>query len=214
MAEAVAYQRKDSFYRRAKTQGFRSRAAYKLQQIAESDRIFRQGDRVIDIGAWPGGWLQVAAQLVGPKGKVVGCDLRRIDPIPGPVSLFTGDITAAEVRRELIDACGGTADVILSDLAPQLSGIRDRDEARQGALVDCVLDFASVALRPGGNLVVKLFMNSSYEPAVARLRSLFRRVRTTRPDATRKGSAELYAIASGYRGADCGTGNPDSSMLT
>lgn len=196
----MAYTRKDSYYRRAKTEGFRSRAAYKLQEIAKADRIFRRGDRVIDLGAWPGGWLQVAQQLTAPDGLVVGCDLRPIDSLPGPAVLLTGDFTVSEVRQQVLDACGGRADVILSDAAPQLSGIRDRDEARQAELIDCVLDFAAVALRPGGNLVMKLFMSSSYEAAMTRLRSLFRRVRTTRPDATRKGSAELYAVASGYRG--------------
>jgi 23S rRNA (uridine2552-2'-O)-methyltransferase len=131
---------------------------------------------------------------------VVGCDLRPIEPLPGPVTVITGDITSAEVRQQLVHACGGPADVVLSDLAPKLSGIRDRDEACAGELVDCVLDFVSVGLRPGGKLVVKLFMNSSHEATILRLRGLFRRVRATRPDATRKGSAELYAIASGYRG--------------
>jgi 23S rRNA (uridine2552-2'-O)-methyltransferase len=98
----------------------------------------------------------------------------------------------------LIEACGGAADVLLSDLAPQLSGVRDRDEARATELVECVLDFAVRALRPGGNLVVKLFMNPCYEAAVARLKASFARVRTTRPDATRKGSAEIYALAFDY----------------
>jgi 23S rRNA (uridine2552-2'-O)-methyltransferase len=202
----VAYKRKDSYYQRAKAAGFRSRAAYKLQEIAQADRLFRRGDRVIDVGAWPGGWLQVALQFTGPEGRLVGCDLRPIDPIPGPVTVLAGDITSPEIQRQILDACGGRADVILSDLAPQLSGIRDRDEARAAELVDCVLEFVGVALRPGGSLVVKLFMNPSYEAAVRRLQSLFRRVRTTRPEATRKGSAELYAVASGYRGPDIGTG--------
>jgi len=156
---------------------------------------------VIDVGAWPGGWLQVALELTGSRGRVVGCDLRKIDPIPGPVTLLTGDITSPEIRAGLLEACGGPADVVLSDLAPQLSGVRDRDEARAGELVDCVLDLVAVALRPGGRLVIKLFMNSSYESVIQRLRASFGRVRTTRPEATRKGSAELYAIASSYRGA-------------
>lgn len=196
----MAYKRKDSFYRRAKAAGFRSRAAYKLQEIARADRLFRRGDRVIDVGAWPGGWLQVALELTGPDGRLVGCDLRPIDAISGPVTLIAGDITSPDTRRQLLEACGGRADVVLSDLAPQLSGIRDRDEARSAELVDAVLDFVGLALRPGGNLVVKLFMNPAYETAIARLRARFRRVRTTRPEATRKGSAELYAVALGYRG--------------
>jgi len=195
----VAYQRKDAFYRRAKTEGFRSRAAYKLLQIAKQDRIFRRGDRVIDVGAWPGGWLQVALEFTGPEGRLVGCDLRALEPLAGPVSVVVGDVSSPDVRARLIAACGGPADVVLSDLAPQLSGIRERDEARANELADSVLDFAAGALRPGGNLVIKLFMNSSHEPTVARLRATFRRVRTTRPEATRKGSAELYAIAFGHR---------------
>ena len=196
----MAYRRKDSYYHRAKNEGFRSRAAYKLQQIADTDRLFRPGDRVIDIGAWPGGWLQVALQYTGKEGRLVGCDLRPIDAIPGPVTLIVGDVTTTEIQHRLLDACGGPADVVLSDLAPQLSGIRDRDEARAAELIDSVLGFIPIALRPGGSLVAKLFMSSTYEETVARLRSLFQRVRTTRPDATRKGSAELYAVATGYRG--------------
>jgi 23S rRNA (uridine2552-2'-O)-methyltransferase len=196
----VAYQRKDSYYRRAKAAGFRSRAAYKLQEIAKTDRLIRRGDRVIDIGAWPGGWLQAALEFTGPEGRLVGCDLRSIDPIPGPITLITGDITSPAIQHQLIDICGGQADVILSDLAPQLSGIRDRDEAKAKELVDCVLDFTTLALRSDGRLVIKLFMNASYESTIGHVRSLFSRVRTTRPDATRKGSAELYAIASGFRG--------------
>jgi 23S rRNA (uridine2552-2'-O)-methyltransferase len=194
----VAYRRKDAFYRRAKDEGLRSRAAFKLTQIAENERLIRRGDRVIDLGAWPGGWLQVARDLVGPEGRVVGCDLRKIEALPGRVDLVIGDVTSPEVQQKLIDACGGAADVLLSDLAPQLSGVRDRDEARATELVECVLEFASRALRPGGNLVVKLFMSPSYDAMVARLKAAFERVRTTRPEATRKGSAEIYALAFGH----------------
>jgi 23S rRNA (uridine2552-2'-O)-methyltransferase len=198
----VAYQRKDAFYRRAKNEGLRSRAAFKLTQIADQHRLFRHGDRVIDIGAWPGGWLQVVAPLVGPQGVVVGCDLKTIDALPGRLTCITGDFTLPEIQTRLIEACGGVADVLLSDLAPPLSGVRHRDEARATALVECVLDFATRALRPGGHLVIKLFMNASYEGSIGHLRRMFRSVRTTRPDATRKGSAELYAVALGYRGTD------------
>lgn len=206
----MAYQRKDAFYRRAKNEGLRSRAAFKLSQIAKDERLFRRGDRVIDLGAWPGGWLQVAAQLIGPQGRLVGCDLRKIDTLPGQVKSFVGDITSPDLQAQLIESCGGLADVLLSDLAPQLSGVRERDEARAVALVDCVLDFATRALRPGGHLVIKLFMNASYDASVRRLRQMFRSVRTTRPDATRKGSAELYAVALGYRGGGLVTSLPTS----
>lgn len=146
--------------------------------------------------------MQIAGELAGPEGRVVGCDLRKIDALPGCTTVVVGDVTVPAVQQQLIEACGAPADVLLSDLAPQLSGIRDRDEARATELVESVLGFARRALRPGGNLVVKLFMNPSYEGTIARLKANFARVRTIRPEATRKGSAEIYALAFDHRPAD------------
>lgn len=195
------YQRKDAYYTRAKAVGYRSRAAFKLQQLAQRARLFQRGDRVIDVGAWPGGWLQVAAQHVGPTGRVIGVDLQRIEPLPERnVVTVRGDLTAAEVQAQVQSLCDGKADVVLSDLAPKLSGIKARDEAQAQALADCVVSFAKQVLKPGGTLVVKLFMSGDLHGYLAQLRELFQEVKTTRPEATRKASAELYAIARGFHG--------------
>ncbi len=198
------YQRKDAYYARAKAVGYRSRAAFKIEQLAQRARLFRRGDRVIDLGAWPGGWLQVAARHVGPTGKVVGIDLQRIEPLPDRnVVTVCGDVTSPDVQEQVQILCGGKVDVVLSDLAPKLSGVKASDEAREQALADCVLRFAAQLLKPDGTLVVKLFMRADLHVYVSQLRKHFREVKTTRPDATRKGSAEIYAIASGFgRGTD------------
>jgi 23S rRNA (uridine2552-2'-O)-methyltransferase len=199
------YRRKDAFYTRAKVVGYRSRAAFKLEQLTQQTRLFRRGDRVVDIGAWPGGWLQVAAQQVGPTGKVIGIDLQRIEPLPERnVVTVCGDVTSAAVQAHVQALCGGKADVVLSDLAPKLSGVKARDSAQAQALAECVLRFAAQVLKPDGKLVVKLFMNADLEAYLGQVRKLFHDVRTTRPEATRKSSAEIYAIASGFgRGTTC-----------
>jgi 23S rRNA (uridine2552-2'-O)-methyltransferase len=196
------YQRRDRYYLRAKAAGYRARSAFKLLELAQRHRLFSRGDRVIDLGAWPGGWLQVAAQQVGPTGRVIGIDLQRVDPLPETnVQTVVGDIADAVAQQRVVELCGGRADVMLSDLAPKLTGVRDRDVARAQALVQCVLQFAASALRPGGKMVMKLFMSGELPPFVARLHTLFDDVRTTRPEATRKGSTEVYVIASRFRGA-------------
>ena len=197
------YRRKDAFYTRAKTAGYRSRAAFKLIELVDRHRLLRRGDRVVELGAWPGGWLQVAAHYVGREGCVVGVDVVPIEPLPGAsVVTVVGDIEDPDTRRRVAAACGGPADVLLSDLAPKLTGVRVRDQARSAALTDCVLMYANEILRPGGTLIVKLFTSSDLAGYIARLRARFGEVRTTRPEATRKGSAELYAIALNFRGPD------------
>ena len=194
------YERKDPFYRRAKVSGYRSRAAFKLQQLAQRFRLFRAGDCVIDLGAWPGGWLQVAAEQVGPTGLVIGVDQQPIDPLPdATVTVLTGDVSDADIAERLSRVCARKADVVLSDLAPKLSGVRDRDAAHAQRLVDCVLTLAERLLRPGGHLVVKLFTTAEVPACMARLHAEFAEVRTTRPEATRKGSSELYAVAKRFR---------------
>jgi 23S rRNA (uridine2552-2'-O)-methyltransferase len=200
----VSYERKDAHYRRAKAAGYRARSAYKLAELDDRFRLLRAGDRVVDLGAWPGAWVQVAAERVGPSGRVVGVDLVRADPLPLPnVGLLVGDVrdplVVAAVRAEL----GGPAAVVLSDLAPKLTGIRDADEARSVELAMATLDACATLLRPDGRLLVKLFMNSGYPEVMARLKGAFRQVKTTRPESTRRGSSELYAVAMGHT-ASCG----------
>jgi 23S rRNA (uridine2552-2'-O)-methyltransferase len=202
----VRYERKDAHYRRAKAEGFRARSAYKLAELDDRHRLLRRGDRVADLGAWPGGWLQVAAERVGPSGRVVGIDLAEIEPLGVPnVDIVGGDLcdpaAIDDVRRRL----GGLARVVLSDAAPKLTGNRLVDDARASELVSGVVDAFSSLLEPGGAALIKVFMNADYQATLARIRAAFVAVKTTRPDASRRGSAELYVIATGFRGAGvCG----------
>ena len=197
----MAYQRKDAFYKKAKAAGYRSRAAYKLLERNRAWRFVRRGDRVIDLGAWPGGWLQVASAAVGPSGRVVGIDLVRPDPLPeANVHLIHGDANDPSRQREMLDVLGGPADVVLSDMAPKLSGVRETDEARAAELSRLALHSCAKLLEPGGTLFLKTFMNAERQAFVAELRAAFEKVQNTRPEATRKGSAEIYVLAGGYRG--------------
>jgi 23S rRNA (uridine2552-2'-O)-methyltransferase len=207
------YRRKDAFYHRAKDKGFRSRAAFKLQELARNERLFRNGDRVIDLGAWPGGWLQIAAELVGSRGRVIGVDRRPIEALSNPnVHFITGDASDAEIGSQVWSICGDQADVILSDLAPSLTGVRDRDEAAAEALVDVALAYVARGLRPGGSLLIKLFMSGGFKATVAKLESWFESVKLTRPEATRKGSSELYALARRRRSAPRATDGDNSTQ--
>lgn len=193
------YRRKDAFYVRAKAEGYRSRAAFKLEQLDRRFHLFRPGERVVDLGAWPGGWVQVAARAVGSHGGVVGVDLRRVDPLREPnVTLVLGDVTRPDVQEQVSIACGGRADVVLADLAPKLTGIRAQDMSRAYALAQQALQIATALLRPGGRFVVKLFAADELSAYLTNLRACFATVQTTRPEATRKGSAELYAVGIGF----------------
>ncbi len=196
----MAYQRKDTFYARAKDAGYRSRAAYKLLELTRRYDLIQRGDHVVDLGAWPGGWLQVAAQLTGPQGVVVGVDLQPIDRLGGPVTTIAGDARDATVNAEIRARCAGRVDIVLSDLAPKLSGVRDRDTAQAIALAESALAIADHLLRPGGRLLLKLFTAPETDGVVAAARRRFQRVKLTRPEATRRGSAELYLVCLGFRG--------------
>jgi len=193
------YDRKDRHYRRAKQQGLRSRAAFKLDDLDRG--LVRSGDRVLDLGCWPGGWLQVAAKRVGPSGVVVGVDMRKAEPFAARnVRVIEGDVTAPKVLDEISRALGAPADVVLSDLSPKLTGVRDRDEAKASELVRAALGVVDHLLRPGGHFVCKIFMNADYNALRDEVRRRFEDVSATRSEATRKGSAELYLIAKRFRG--------------
>jgi 23S rRNA (uridine2552-2'-O)-methyltransferase len=201
---APRYQRKDSFHQRAKREGYRSRAAYKLAELADRHRLLAPGAHVVDLGCWPGGWLQVASERVGPAGRVVGVDLAPIEPRleNANVIAMVGDFAEPAVLQALLDALGRRADVLLSDAAPKLSGIRDADRAREEALLEAVAAALPVLLRPGGDLLCKLLDGPEAEALARRLGKLFAEAKTLRPEATRKGSAERYLLARGYRGAE------------
>jgi 23S rRNA (uridine2552-2'-O)-methyltransferase len=198
----MAYQPKDAFYRKAKQEGYRSRAAYKLKELAHRFRLIKHGDRVVDLGAAPGGWLQVVAELAGAKGRVVGIDLQPIAPL-GAVSVVVlqGDATTTEARAKVKEALGGAADCVLSDLAPRLSGIRDADIRRSLELVRMAHAVARELLRPGGSFVAKTFVADELRDFLDELKRDFSDVERTRPEATRKGSSEIYFCARGFKGS-------------
>lgn len=198
VSNMAKYRRKDAYYSQAKEAGLRSRAAYKLEQLQKQYKFLRPGDRVVDLGAWPGGWLQVAARIVGPRGKVVGVDRVPIPPLMAlpDVTVVQADVFDRDLCERVRELLGGPADVVLSDLAPKLSGVKERDQAESRALVERAIELAVQWLRPGGVVVVKVFMGEELPALLDWIRSKFSRVTTTRPEATRKGSSELYVVAS------------------
>ncbi len=197
----MVYDRKDEFHQRAKREGFRSRAAYKLDEMQREQRLLKAGDRVVDLGCWPGGWLQVAAEAVGPRGRVVGVDRAAIEP-PIPfetVIAFQADLAELGVAERILDALGGLADVVLSDAAPKLTGIRATDRAHEETLLEAIEALVPALLRPGGTLVAKLLEGPEAQVIVKRLRKRFGSARITISQATRKGSSEKYLIARDFR---------------
>jgi len=193
------YTRKDATYRAAKAAGYRSRAAPKLLELDKRYKIFRRGMRVLDLGCWPGGWLQVAGERVGPGGRVVGVDLVETDAVGAQqVVAITGDAKDPAVQSGLLECLGGPANLVLSDMAPKLSGIKVADRERHLGLVELAIDVAQTMLAADGSVVIKLFSGVESESTVL-LKKAFGRVTKMRPKATRKGSEEIYAFASRMR---------------
>ena len=181
----------------------RSRAAYKLQELQRAHGVLRRGQRVVDLGCWPGGWLQVAAREVGPEGRVVGIDLAEISPPLGLANVLAlqGDLSDPSALARVREALGAErADVLLSDAAPKLTGVRATDRAREEALLESVEALIPELLRPGGALVLKLLEGPEALAIERRIRSCFEGAKATRPDASRKGTTERYLVATGYRG--------------
>lgn len=193
---------KDFYYNKAKQEGYRSRAAYKLKQLDEQSHLFSNGDTVVDLGAAPGGWLQVAAEQVGANGTAVGIDFQRIESIEvdGPrIITVRGDVTTDstidDVQEKLPD---GTADVVLSDMAPEMTGEYSLDQARSAYLANQAFEVADAVLAPGGDFVVKIFQGDDVADIRERLEDQFEYVRATSPDASRDSSAEIYLIGKAY----------------
>ncbi|HVP95266.1 MAG TPA: RlmE family RNA methyltransferase [Methanoregulaceae archaeon] len=187
---------KDKVYVRALKEGYRSRAAFKLTEIQERHHIIRDSDNVVDLGAAPGSWLQVVREITA--GTVVGVDLSYMPPLDG-VTMFCGDFTDDEVLRE-VRAVIPQAGVVISDAAPKLSGQRSYDQARAIELGEHALAFATKILKPGGNFIVKSFQGQDFNSLLADVRVYFLSVRTFRPQASRKGSTEIYIIAKNFIG--------------
>ena len=184
----------DLFVRQAKQDGYRSRAAYKLKQLAQQDRLLRPGMLVVDLGAAPGGWSQVAAELTGPKGRVIAVDMLEMAPILG-VAFIRGDFREEDTLRRLETTLQGTlADLVLSDMAPNISGIAMVDQARAGHLAELALEFSLKCLKPGGNLLVKAFQGEAYNAVRSQLRRHFGEVITRKPEASRSRSPEMYLL--------------------
>lgn len=196
----MIYQPKDAFYRKAKEEGYRSRAAYKLLELNRRFHLIRPGDRVVDLGAAPGGWLQVASQLAGKKGRVLGVDIQPIEPVAEEnVLILQGDVTSEECQERIMELLGSRADCVLSDLSPRLSGIRYADVSRSSELVRSALQIASRLLRPGANFLVKTFVGEELNVLSLELKDYFRSLKRTRPESTRKGSSEIYLCAQGLQ---------------
>jgi 23S rRNA (uridine2552-2'-O)-methyltransferase len=189
----------DRYVQQARAEGLRSRAAYKLQQIASRDKLFAPGMTVVDLGAAPGGWSQVAARAVAPGGMVIGVDLLEVEPLHG-VSVIRGDFTQPEVLAELEKRLEGRqADIVLSDMAPNISGVASADQARAAALAELALDFSLKHLKPQGKLLVKALHGGGFESLLRAMRQSFQQVLVRKPDASRSRSSEVYLLGRGIR---------------
>ena len=188
------YQPQDKFYRKAHEQGLPSRAAFKLRELLARYRLVGRDTRVLDLGCAPGGWMAVLDEMVSGRGKVVGIDLAACRPPSPAAAVITGNAADQNVVRAALDLLGGPADLITSDMAPKLSGIRARDEARCEELVQLALEVAAQTLRPGGSMIVKLFMGGGFAQTTATFRGRFKLVDIARTKATRPGSRELYLV--------------------
>lgn len=189
----------DPYVKRAQQEGYRSRAAYKLLEIQEKDRVMAAGMRVVDLGAAPGSWSQIAARLVGGQGQVFALDLLDMEPLAG-VLVLKGDFREAAVLSELHTSLGeDPLDLILSDMAPNISGTSAVDQPRVVYLVELALELARETLKPGGGLVVKAFQGEGFDAVLGSLRNTFSRVVTRKPQSSRPESRELYLVAQGFK---------------
>ncbi len=189
----------DPYVKRAHAEGWRSRAAFKLEEIQRSDRLLKPAMTVVDLGAAPGGWSQYAARLLGGRGRVIALDLLEMPALPG-VEFIQGDFSDAATLQQLRTTLGETrVDLVMSDMAPNMTGMADVDHDRSMHLVDLALEFAEQTLSPGGDLLMKVFQGRDFQPLIARLRRRFESVKLRKPKASRARSAELYVLARGYR---------------
>jgi 23S rRNA (uridine2552-2'-O)-methyltransferase len=189
---------RDRYYRQAKRENYRSRAVYKLKQIDYQFDLIRPGDVIVDLGASPGGWSQVAAELGGPTSKIFALDIDRMTPIPG-VTFIRGDIRNEEVIRRLLETVPEGADVVISDMSPDISGNYPYDHARSVELCEHALNFAKKVLKPGGNFVVKMFSGDMSKGFVRNVHDNFEEAHVHHPKASRPTSSEVYIVGLGYR---------------
>ncbi|MBU1293821.1 MAG: 23S rRNA (uridine(2552)-2'-O)-methyltransferase RlmE [Gammaproteobacteria bacterium] len=190
----------DPYVKKSQQDGYRSRASYKLIEINDKDKLFKPAMRVVDLGAAPGGWSQVAAKLVGDHGTIVASDILEMAPLPG-VSFVQGDFTEQEVYEAILAEIGDKkADLVISDMAPNMSGNSSSDQPQAMYLVELALDMAAQVLRPGGNFLVKVFQGEGFEEYLKTMRVQFESVVTRKPDASRARSREVYLLGRQYKG--------------
>ncbi len=193
------YKRKDHFYTKAKKEGYRSRAAYKLMEIQNKYRIIKPGNQILDIGCAPGSWLEVVKIITKSRGTMVGVDLLPLDPIDG-VHLISGDIHDQVVHQKII-AIRESFDLLLCDAAPNLSGNKITDQHNHYRLIKAVLDFSHSVLKPGGKLLCKVFQSPQLKELTAQFRQAFNQNKIIKLDSTRKSSAEMYLLGLGWKGS-------------
>ena len=194
------YDPRDRFWQRAKNEGLRARSAFKLDEIQRRFRVMKPGGRVLDLGAAPGGWCQIAAREVGPRGFVLGVDLEPIAPLPPPAQSWVADAFAPELIDRLLSEGHAPYDAVLSDLAPKTSGVRSADEARSVELAGRALALCLQVLKASGSFVVKIFMGGDFDSFRRSCKLAFERVRVVRPEASvARASREVYLVCQGLR---------------
>ncbi len=184
----------DEFVKRAQKEGYRARAAYKLLEIDDKDKLIKPGMTVVDLGSTPGSWSQVAVQRIKGQGRVIALDLLDMHPIPG-VDFICGDFREEEVLKQLESSLNGKpVDLVIADMAPNMSGLKDVDQAGAAYLTELALDFCQHWLKPGGNFLVKVFIGSGFDEIVKQMRGQFEKVVTRKPKASRDRSSEVYLL--------------------
>lgn len=200
ISKTMAYERKDHFYRRAKREGKASRAVYKLAELQRRFALVKKGGTIVDLGCAPGGWLQELSPMVGPGGRAIGIDILPLKiSLPKNCAFIKGDINDEGNLAEIERLAGGRVDAVLSDMAPNISGIEFADAFRSYELAMRAFDVCSRILKKGGNFVVKIFPGEEFPGFIAELKSRFKKVTTIVPEATRKTSSERYLVAIGYK---------------
>ncbi|MBA6413114.1 23S rRNA (uridine(2552)-2'-O)-methyltransferase RlmE [Parahaliea sp. F7430] len=192
--------RDDPYVQRAQREGYRSRACYKLLELQDKDRLIRPGMTVVDLGSAPGGWSQVAAELVGHRGRVVASDILHMDSL-ADVEFIQGDFTEDAVFEQIVEAIGAApVDLVMSDMAPNMSGMSEVDQPRSMYLVELALDMACKVLAPGGCFVTKVFQGEGFDELFRQAKGSFGKVLTRKPAASRPRSREVYLVAKAFKG--------------
>jgi 23S rRNA (uridine2552-2'-O)-methyltransferase len=192
----------DAYVKRARREGYRSRAVYKLEEIQQKDRILRPGMTVVDLGAAPGGWSQFAAQVLGDKGRIIALDILPMDALPG-VAFIQGDFREDEILERLVDILeAGRVDLVMSDMAPNISGMDAVDQPRSMYLAELAADFASQVQGRGGDLLLKAFQGEGFDEFLRNLRGQYRKVQIRKPKASRPRSREVYVLGKGRKVAN------------